>query len=70
MEPSRDKRREKGGWGFAEGEQTDSGGGRGVLSEGMSKRWRMEIGLDREKRRGGVAILPSILGSGTWQRAC
>lgn len=69
MKQSRD-RREKGGWGLAEGEQTDSGGWRGALSDGdRGDEQEMEIGLDREGRR-GVAVLPSILGSGTWHRAC
>lgn len=72
MEPSRDREENRQGGGSQRANKQIREGGEGLLvmeTERMSKRWRMEIGLDRERRR-GVAVLPRILGSGTWQRAC
>ncbi len=72
MKQSRDREEKREGGGSQRANKQIQEGGEGLLvmeTEGMSKRWRMEIGLDRERQR-GVAVLPSILGSGTWQRAC
>lgn len=59
MEPSRDREEKREGGGSQRANKQIQEGGRGVLSEGMSKRWRMEIGLDRERRRGGLQFYPA-----------
>lgn len=61
MEQSRDREEKREGGGSQRANKQIQEGGRGVLTEGMSKRWRMEIGLDRERRRegGGLQFYPA-----------
>ncbi len=59
MKQSRDREEKREGGGSQRANKQIQEGGEGLLvmeTEGMSKRWRMEIGLDREKQGGASSF--------------